>query len=100
MILEIATFDIKPDSLEDFKIACDKAKDIVSKSEGFKGLEFHQCLEVQTKFVVLIFWNTLEDHTIGFRESELFIEWRAVLSPYFNSPPHAEHFENFIKINS
>jgi len=98
MILEIATFDIKENALEGFKSACEKAKQVVSQSTGFMGMEFRQCLETRTKFVALITWKTLEDHTIGFRESNLFTEWRALLSPYFNSPPVAEHFELVTKI--
>jgi heme-degrading monooxygenase HmoA len=93
MILEIATFDIQEDSIEAFKSACEKAKRIVSQTNGFRGLEFQQCIESRTKFVALISWATLEDHTVGFRESELFKEWRAVLKPYFRNQPVAEHFE-------
>ncbi len=97
MVLEIATFDIKNELIEDFKSSFEKAKEYVSQSKGFLDLECHQCLEIKTKFVVLIRWETLEDHTIGFRTSKLFVEWRSILSPYFNSPPVAEHFECFTK---
>jgi heme-degrading monooxygenase HmoA len=98
MILEIATFDIKENAIESFKVACAKAKQVISHSKGFRSLEFHQCLEINTKFVALISWETLEHHTVGFRESALFLEWRAILSPYFNNPPIAEHFEFVTKI--
>lgn len=97
MILEVATFDIKKDQLEDFKTASKQAVMVISKSRGFRGLEFHQGIESPTKFVALISWATLEDHTVGFRESHLFVEWRKILSPFFNTPPFAEHFNNFIK---
>lgn len=99
MVLEIATFDIKKSQTEEFKASCEKAKLVVSQSKGFKGLEFNQCMETPNKFVLMISWETLEDHIVGFRESELFKEWRAILSPYFNSPPIAEHYENYISHN-
>lgn len=92
MILEIATFTIKPDSLTAFKKACEEAKLVISKSKGFVGIDFKQCVETDTKFVALISWETLEDHTIGFRESDLFTQWRAILSPYFKIAPVAEHY--------
>ncbi|MFX0557824.1 antibiotic biosynthesis monooxygenase family protein [Maribacter sp. CXY002] len=93
MILEIATFDVKPNHLNEFKEATHKAKAVISQSKGFLNLDFKQCMETETKFVALISWETLQDHTIGFRESELFIQWRAIMSPYFNTPPVAEHFQ-------
>jgi len=43
--------------------------------------------------VLQIFWDTLEDHTVGFRGSSLFTEWRAIVGPFFAAPPHVEHFE-------
>jgi len=100
MILELATFDIKNGQTEAFKTSCEKAKAVVSQSKGFQALEFHQCIETPNKFVLMISWDTLEDHTIGFRKSELFKEWRAILSPYFNSPPVAEHYEIYIRQNT
>ncbi|MFV5703671.1 antibiotic biosynthesis monooxygenase family protein [Flavobacterium sp. XS2P12] len=98
MILEIATFDIKEQSQTAFTAAFQEAKLVVSKSKGFLGLEFQHCIEIPTKFVVLIQWETLEDHTIGFRESPLFTQWRAILSPHFQNPPIAEHFQTINKI--
>ncbi|RVT73909.1 antibiotic biosynthesis monooxygenase [Flavobacterium sufflavum] len=98
MILEIATFDIKEQSQTAFTAAFQEAKLVVSKSKGFLGLECQHCIEIPTKFVILIHWETLEDHTIGFRESDLFVQWRALLSPHFQNPPVAEHFEIITKI--
>lgn len=93
MILEIATFDIKEEASTAFEIAFQKAKLVVSKSNGFIKLELQHCIEIPTKYVVLIHWKTLENHTVDFRESDLFTQWRALLSPHFQNPPVAEHFE-------
>jgi heme-degrading monooxygenase HmoA len=100
MILEIATFDIKKESQPAFENAFQEAKLVVSKSKGFIKLELQHCIETTTKYVVLIQWETLEDHTIGFRESDLFTQWRAILSPHFQNPPVAEHFEIINTIES
>lgn len=97
MILEIATFDIKEQAQTAFIEAFQEAQLVVSKAKGFVGLECQHCIEIPTKFVVLIHWKTLEDHTIGFRESALFVQWRALLSPHFQNPPVAEHFQTINK---
>lgn len=92
MILEIAQFDILAGKEDLFEEASNLAKNVISQSRGFVSIQFQKCIETPTKFLALIKWETLEDHTIGFRESPLFIEWRAILSPFFNSPPLALHY--------
>jgi heme-degrading monooxygenase HmoA len=92
MILEIAQFDIITGKEDLFEKASSLAKNVISQSKGFVSIEFQKCIETPTKFLALIKWETLEDHTIGFRESPLFIEWRAILSPFFNSAPMALHY--------
>jgi heme-degrading monooxygenase HmoA len=92
MIQEIATLDIKASELDAFKGVLQEAKLIISQSKGFVSMNFQQCIENPTQFLAIINWETLEDHTVGFRESELFVQWRAVLSPFFNSPPAAVHY--------
>lgn len=94
MIQEIATFDIKAEGLDEFKGVLDAAKSVISQSKGFVSMNFQQCIENPTQFLAIINWETLEDHTVGFRESELFVQWRAVLSPFFNSPPAVVHYHS------
>jgi heme-degrading monooxygenase HmoA len=78
--------------LHAFKGVLQEAKLIISQSKGFVSMNFQQCIENPTQFLAIINWETLEDHTVGFRESELFVQWRAVLSPFFNSPPAVVHY--------
>jgi heme-degrading monooxygenase HmoA len=92
MILEIATLRIKEGEINDFQKVIPEAKSVISQSKGFVSIEFHQCIEEPSKFQALIKWETLEDHTIGFRTSDLFTQWRAILSPYFSEAPFADHF--------
>ena len=93
MILELATIDIKKATNKDFESALENAQHIISKSKGYISHQFHQCMEQDNRYVLLIRWETLEDHTKGFRESELFKEWRALIGPYFENPPFVQHYE-------
>ena len=93
MILELATIEIKPGTNTDFETSLGKAQEVISKSQGYISHEFHQCIEQDNKYVLLIRWQTLEDHTIGFRESALFAEWRGLIGPFFQAPPFVQHYE-------
>ncbi len=92
MILEVATIDIKPGTNSAFEENLQKAQAVISKSKGYIGHQFHQCLEQGNRYVLLIRWETLEDHTKGFRESELFKEWRGLIGSFFESPPNVMHY--------
>ena len=65
----------------------------ISRSGGFIGHQFQKCIEEDNRYLLLIQWQALEDHNKGFRESELFKEWRALISPFFETPPHVQHYE-------
>lgn len=93
MILELATIDIKSGTNADFETALEKAQYVIRKSEGYIGHQFQKCMERDNRYVLLIRWATLEAHTEGFRGSELFKEWRALIGPFFENPPMVEHFE-------
>jgi len=92
MILEVATIDIKPGTSSAFEENLQKAQSVISKSKGYIGHQFHQCVEQENRYVLLIRWETMEDHTKGFRESELFKEWRGLIGPFFESPPNVMHY--------
>lgn len=92
MILEIAEFDILAGKENLFEEATRSAIAVICQSKGFLSIEFRKCLETPSRFLAFIKWETLEDHTIGFRQSPLFLEWRAILSPFFNSAPVALHY--------
>lgn len=92
MILELATVDIKQGANKEFEEALQKAQAVISQSRGYIGHQFQKCVEQENRYVLLIRWETLEDHTKGFRESELFKEWRALIGPYFETPPFVQHF--------
>ncbi|MEO5889070.1 MAG: antibiotic biosynthesis monooxygenase [Ferruginibacter sp.] len=93
MILELATVDIQQGTNADFEQALEKAQSVISTSKGYLGHQFQKCIEKDNRYVFLIRWETLEDHTVGFRESDLFKAWRALIGPFFETPPQVQHYE-------
>ena len=93
MILELATVDIKPGTNIAFEENLEQAQSVISKSQGYIRHQFHKCIEQDNRYIFLIHWKQLEDHTKGFRESELFKEWRALIGPFFESTPVVQHYE-------
>lgn len=93
MILEVATIDIKPGTNAEFEQNLEKAQAVISQSEGYLGHQFQKCIEQENRYVLLIRWENLEAHTLGFRGSELFKEWRALIGPFFENPPLVQHYD-------
>ena len=91
MILERALITVKPGQAEAFKQAFAKARPHIEGSKGCRKVEMRQGIEHPDDFLLLVWWETLEDHTVGFRESPAFQEWRTILGPLFASPPAVVH---------
>ncbi|HEX7790372.1 MAG TPA: antibiotic biosynthesis monooxygenase, partial [Afipia sp.] len=64
---------------------------IFRRSKGLKSFELHRSIEQPSRYRLHIKWETLENHTVDFRESANFTEWRALVGPHFASPPEVEH---------
>ena len=93
MILEIADIRIAPGQQAAFEAAIQHGlTTVASRANGFKGWKVNRSIESPERFVLMIFWETLEDHTVGFRQGPLFAEWRAIVGPFFAAPPQVEHF--------
>lgn len=97
MIIEVATIKVKPGSEADFEAAVKLAAEVFRRAEGCLGLALTHCVEDPEVFDVVIRWKTLEDHTVGFRGSPLFAEWRALVGPHFAEPPSVKHYANLIE---
>lgn len=98
MILELADIRIHPGQNAAFDEAIARGlRDVISHAKGFMGYKVNRGIENPERYILQIFWNTLEDHTVGFRQSEAFPQWRAIVGPYFASPPVVEHFELLTK---
>lgn len=94
MILEIADIRIPPGQQAAFEEAILRGlTTVASRARGFKGYKVNRGIESPERFVLMIFWETLEDHTVHFRQGPLFTEWRAIVGPFFAAPPVVEHFE-------
>jgi heme-degrading monooxygenase HmoA len=92
MVLEHALIDIRPGTGRDFEVALDEARQVIAASPGFVSLRLHRGVETEDRYLLLVEWETLEDHVVGFRESDAFTAWRALIGPYFASPPDVVHF--------
>ena len=93
MILEIADIRIPPDKQAEFDAAIQRGVEtVVSKAKGFRRYQVQKGIESPERYVLLIEWETLENHTVDFRGGPLFPQWRAIVGPYFASPPVVEHF--------
>jgi len=93
MILEIADIRIPPGQQAAFDEAIQRGiATVVSKAKGFQGFKVNKGVESPERYVLMIFWDTLEDHTVGFRQGPLFAPWRAIVGPFFAQPPQVEHF--------
>jgi len=93
MILELADLRIQPGKQNEFDEAIARGvRTVISRAEGFRGFKVNKCVETPERYVLQIFWDTLEDHTVKFRDGPLFAEWRAIVGPFFAQPPVVEHF--------
>jgi heme-degrading monooxygenase HmoA len=93
MILEVADIRIKPGQQAAFDEAIQRGlNSVVARAKGCKGWKVNKGIESPERYVLMIFWETLEDHTVAFREGALFAEWRAIVGPFFAAAPVVEHF--------
>jgi heme-degrading monooxygenase HmoA len=93
MILEHALLPVKPGREEEFVATFDEAKRIISSMPGFISLSLSRCQERPSTFLLLVEWETLEDHTEGFRGSDEYQEWRRLLHHFYEPFPVVEHFD-------
>jgi heme-degrading monooxygenase HmoA len=93
MILEVAILDVIPNQEKDFEIAFAKASGIIASMEGYRSHQLQRCLEKQNRYILLVHWGTLEAHTIGFRGSEQYQEWKRLLHHFYDPFPAVEHYE-------
>ncbi len=93
MILELADIRIQPGQQAAFDEAIVRGvTSVIAKAQGFRGWKVEKGIESPERYVLLIFWETLEDHTVHFRGGPLFAQWRAIVGPFFAQPPVVEHF--------
>ena len=93
MILEIADIRIHAGKQAEFDAAIKRGlEEVIAKAKGYISHQMQKCIETPERYVLMIHWQTLENHTVDFRGSPAFGEWRAIVGPFFASPPNVEHF--------
>jgi heme-degrading monooxygenase HmoA len=93
MILEHAILDVTPGREGEFEVAFRRAKAIIAAADGCRSVTLQRCLEHAGRYLLLVEWDRLEDHTEGFRSSPAFAEWRELLHHFYDPFPVVEHFE-------
>ena len=97
MILEIAQIDVKPGLEHEFEAGAKKAVPIFKRAKGCKSMALQRSIEKPSRFRLFIQWETVENHTVDFRGSADFQEWRKLVGHCFASPPEVEHVSEVAK---
>jgi heme-degrading monooxygenase HmoA len=97
MILEVAILFVKVGEEENFEKDFIIAGQYISSIEGYKGHSLRKCIEQNNKYILLVNWEDLESHTIGFRQSAQYVEWKKLLHHYYDPFPIVEHFETILE---
>jgi heme-degrading monooxygenase HmoA len=93
MVLEVADITVLPGTQEEFSAAVREGIRYVSDTPGFRNARLTRGIESPGRFVLLIEWDSVEAHTVGFRESENFRRWRGLIGPFLDGEPRVEHFD-------
>ncbi|WP_321871585.1 antibiotic biosynthesis monooxygenase family protein [Paraburkholderia tropica] len=91
MILEMARIEVLPGQAERFESDVAQAFPLFARAKGCHGAELHRVIEHENRYVLLVQWETVEDHMVHFRDSEDFQKWRALAGPHFASAPDVSH---------
>ena len=93
MILEVAILNVIPNLTTAFEAAFAKAEKIIASMKGYISHQLQKCIENPDKYILLVNWTDLEAHTVGFRTSPEYQEWKALLHHFYDPFPTVEHFE-------
>jgi heme-degrading monooxygenase HmoA len=97
MILEVAILNVKKGEEVHFERDFAIASQFIQSLAGYVSHSLRKCIEEENKYLLLVDWQKLEDHTIGFRQSEAYLEWKKLLHHYYNPFPVVEHYEMILK---
>ena len=92
MVLEVAVLNVKQGETQGFEAAFKQAEPIIASMPGYLSHELKRCIEDDHRYLLLVQWQTLEDHTVGFRGSAAYQEWRTLLHPFYDPFPAVEHY--------
>lgn len=92
MVLEVAILSVRPGEAKAFEAAFLEAQHVISASPGYQRHELRRCLEAADRYLLLVWWDSLESHTVGFRQSPGYQRWRALLHHFYDPFPTVEHY--------
>ena len=92
MVLEVAILNLRPGESAAFEAAFVEAQQIIAASPGYQGHELRRCVEAADRYLLLVWWDSLESHTDGFRESAEYQRWRVLLHHFYDPFPTVEHY--------
>lgn len=92
MILEQAILSVRPGHESEFETAFAQARRIIEGMPGFLSLRLARGIESTSNYLLLVEWNSLEDHTEGFRQSPEYLRWKELLHHFYDPFPVVEHF--------
>ena len=92
MVLEVAILKLRPGQAPAFEAAFLEAQQIISASPGYQRHELRRCVEAADRYLLLVWWDSLESHTEGFRKSPAYERWRGLLHPFYDPFPTVEHY--------
>ena len=98
MILELAQLDVRLGQEADFEAAFSEARRIISAMPGVISLELQRCVERENRYVLLVRWQTLDDHLVGFRQSSDYLKWKALLHHFYDPFPTVEHYRPVLDV--
>ena len=93
MILEVAVLDVRAGSEAAYEAAFRQASSIIASMPGYICHELQRCIEVPNRYLLLVNWNSLEAHTIGFRGAREYQEWKRLLHHFYDPFPTVEHYQ-------
>ena len=92
MILEMGVLNVIPGEEQSFERAIQEAEPLIARTPGFHSIAVHRCLETPNRYLLLVKWEHLEDHTVGFRQSDRYQQWRKLLNHFYNPLSSIEHY--------
>ena len=93
MVLEVAVLNVKKGLTNDFELNFKEAQNIICSIKGYVSHELQKCIEVENQYILLVKWETLDDHEIGFRKSEKYLTWKKLLHHFYEPFPVVQHYE-------
>ena len=94
MVLEVAILDVRKGQENAFEASFQLASPILSSSVGYLSHQLQHCIENRSRYLLLVSWKTLEDHTIGFRQSPQYEAWKQLLHHFYDPFPIVEHYQS------